>query len=77
MVGRYQNNPERGWLKFDLQAIPANFDIHSAKLYIYCWNVSRGANVQPHLVDDDNWRENEINCWNESSFGAAVGDHCW
>lgn len=73
-VGRYRNNPERGWLKFDLRAIPANFDVQSARLYIYCWNVSKSANIQPHLVDDDNWRENETNCWNEPSFGAAVGD---
>ena len=73
-VGRYHNNPERGWLKFDLQAIPANFEIRSVRLYLYCWEVEGGANVQVHRADNDEWRENETNCWSEPSFGAAISD---
>ncbi len=71
-VGRYHNNPEHGWLKFDLRAIPANFDIHSVRLYLYCWNVNDSANVQVHRADNDEWMENETNCWNEPSFGAVI-----
>ena len=57
-VGRINGGPERGFLKFDLSAIPADTNIAKAKLHLNCYEVEDvGAVVGVHSVDDDSWIE--------------------
>jgi hypothetical protein len=83
-IGRQENGPQRGWLKFDLSTLPENFA--RAKLWLYSYEVSgTEAIVQVRAIDDDNWVENEINWLNMPSAGEVldaravfeVGWHSW
>jgi hypothetical protein len=65
---------ERGFLKFDLSAIPPGMNIIEARLYLYCWQVDYGgANVQVQAVGDDSWGETTIT-WNTQPAPGATLD---
>ncbi|MFZ4856659.1 MAG: MBG domain-containing protein [Desulfuromonadaceae bacterium] len=65
---------ERGWLKFDLAAIPAGSVINSATLQLWNWK-STGASlpVEVRSTTDDTWAEAVIN-WNTQPAPGSVLD---
>jgi len=59
-VGRYAKGPERGWLRFDLQAIPNLENIARARLNLQCSSVEgEGAIVQVYSMANDAWIKDE------------------
>ena len=59
-VGRYAKGPERGWLRFDLGAIPNLENITRARLNLQCSSVEgEGAIVQVYSIANDDWIEDE------------------
>jgi len=57
-VGRESGGPERGFLKFDLKAIPSLENIKRARLWLNAEDVKDvGAVVKVHKVDNDSWIE--------------------
>jgi len=59
-AGRYAGGPERGWLRFDLGAIPSLDNIARARLNLTSSSViGVGAIVQVYSVANDTWIEDE------------------
>jgi hypothetical protein len=64
---------ERGWLKFDLSAIPADATVSSATLQLWNWKAA-GASIvaAAHGGTDDTWTETGITWSSQPSFGPAL-----
>jgi hypothetical protein len=85
-VGRYRDGPERGWLKFDLRAIPSLDNVVRAKLWLYSYGIAGiGAVVKVHAVDNDAWDERTLTWRTQPSIGGVLdlravfesGWHSW
>jgi len=64
-IGRYLDNAERGWLKFDLNAIGTG--IARAYLKLYCYdNIGMGAALKVYGVGDS-WNQDNLNWFNQST----------
>jgi hypothetical protein len=62
-IGRYLDGPQRGWLKFDLNAIGVS--IAKAYLKLYCYDNSRmGATMRVYGVGDS-WNQDNLNWFNQ------------
>ena len=68
-VGRYNDAPERGWLKFDLRAFPAGTTVTRANLYLNSYSTY-GADVRVYGVGDDSWSEYTIKWTDKPSIDA-------
>ncbi len=64
---------ERGWLRFDLSAIPAGATITSANLQLWNWKVA-GAPMPAEVRGgtDDTWTETGTTWNTQPAFGAVV-----
>jgi uncharacterized membrane protein len=73
-IGRYTQNYQYAFLKFDnLDQIPSDAVITSAKLYLFCWRAY--GIPQGYLcsgVVDDSWTELDITWNNMPSLGATL-----
>jgi len=59
-TGHYAKGPERGWLRFDLGAIPSLDNIARARLKLHSTTiVGQGAVVRVYSVANDTWIEDE------------------
>jgi len=59
-AGRYASGPERGWLRFDLGAIPSLDNIARARLTLHSTTIiGQGAVVRVYSVANDTWIEDE------------------
>jgi 2',3'-cyclic-nucleotide 2'-phosphodiesterase (5'-nucleotidase family) len=67
---------ERGWLRFDLSAIPAGATIASASLDLWCWKASGPVlDTEVHGGDSDAWLEagaGAITWNNQPTFGGVL-----
>ncbi len=64
---------ERGWLKFDLSAIPGGSAVSGATLQLYNWRSSGPAMpVEARAVSTDTWTETGINYGNQPALGAVL-----
>ena len=60
------------YLKFDLSAVSADFNIVYAKLELYCWSAwSPPPIVSAHYCADDSWSETGITWSNAPSFSST------
>lgn len=66
---------ERAWLRFDLSSLPANANISSAKLELYCYKAS-GAAMPASVFSSatDSWTETGLNWNNQPTFGSTALD---
>jgi 2',3'-cyclic-nucleotide 2'-phosphodiesterase (5'-nucleotidase family) len=64
---------ERGWLKFDLSAVPPDAAISSATLRLWNWKAA-GASMPAaaHGGNDDTWTETGITWSTQPSFGPLL-----
>jgi len=67
-IGRYQDYPQRGWLKFDLRAENV-VSIQRARLNLYCYSYIKGgtgAALRVYGVGDS-WNEDNLSWSNQST----------
>jgi len=66
-LGRYLDGPERGWLKFDLNAIGTGMSIARAYLKLYCYdNIGMGTTLRVYGVGDS-WNQDNLNWFNQQT----------
>ena len=76
-VGRDYGASERGFLKFDLKAIPNLENIKKARLWLNAEDVDDvGAVVRVHKVDNDNWVERGAGrlMWENQGSQPSIGE---
>ena len=73
-MGLVDNGPERGWLKFDLRAIPSLAGVQRVNLSLYLGDNTGSSQVRCYGVTDDSWRENEITWHNQPSIGSPLDE---
>lgn len=67
---------KRAYLKFDLSVIPADKEIVSTKLYLYCVDANPKSNIQVDIhKTEDNWNEHTITWNNAPPAGTLIASN--